>query len=60
MINLCSELYYFLESVNTKNIKTLNIVYLCVLGCMVKPRADLEFPLQAGHFCIYGTFSQEQ
>ena len=29
---------------------TSNVVYLCALGCIVKPRPDLESAHQTGHF----------
>ena len=42
------------------NIMTLNIIYLCVLGCIVKLRPDWESSHQAGHFGIYDTSLHDQ
>ena len=41
IINLCSELC-FLESVNTKNVMTSDIIYSHLLHCMIKPWPYLE------------------
>ena len=42
----------FLESVNTKNVMTVDIIYALMLHCMIKLRPDLELAHQDDQFDI--------